>query len=78
MSQGYDHLFQYPAYIQGQIDSLRSLILALAQEIPKDRFRAMSLYRLDALRTALLSQPVSETRLIAVDHFEEWVRKVSS
>lgn len=71
-------LIHDPAYVQGQIDALRSLILALAQEQPKAQFRALGVARLEALRVALLSQPVSETRLLAVDHCEDWIRKVTS
>lgn len=78
MSDRTERLIDDPEYVQGQIDSLRPLLLGLAQEVPEDRFRQMSLERLESLRNALLSQPVSESRLLAVDHFEDWVRVVTS
>ena len=71
-------LIHDPSYVQGQIDALRSLILALAQDQTKAQFRAMGIDRLEVLRVAMLSQPVPETRLLAVDHCEAWLRTVTS
>ena len=67
-----------PDYVQGQLDALRALILALAQSVPKEDFRSQGLERLEMLRTATLGQPVSDTRLAAIDHAESWLRQVTS
>ena len=71
-------LFKDPAYVQGQIDALRALILGLAQQTSSQEFREQSLERLEAARNALLAQPVSDARLLAIDHCAEWVRTVTS
>ena len=67
-----------PDYVQGQIDALRALILGLAQMTTKREFREQSLERLEAVRTALLAEPVSESRLRAIDEFEQWVLAVTA
>lgn len=72
-----EKLFQDPEYVQGQIASLQALILGLAQLSTSAEFREQSLDRLESLRNALLSQPVSDARLLAVDHCEAWVRTVT-
>lgn len=66
-----------PEYVQGQIESLSALILGLAQLSTSAEFREQSLERLEYLRTALIAKPVSEARLLAVDHCEQWVRAVT-
>lgn len=66
-------LYQDPEYVQGQIYSLQALILGLAQLSSSREFRDNSIERLDALKNALLSQPVSEARLIAIDDCKSWV-----
>ena len=71
-------LYRNPDYVQGQIESLRSLVLALAQSVPKQEFREQGLERLEALRVAMLSMPVEETRLLAVDDTEKWLKTVTS
>jgi len=70
--------YRDPDYVQGQIVALQSLILALAQSVPKEFFREQGLARLEALRTTTLSMPVPDSRLAAVDHAEEWLRTVTS
>lgn len=71
------HPYQDPDYVQKQIASLQALILGLAQSIPKEEFREQSLERLEALKTALLSQPVSDARLNAIDSCIQWVLHVT-
>ena len=71
-------LYKDPDYIQGQIESLKALVLGLANLLTsKEDFRDQSLQRLDSLRTALLSEPVAEARLQAIDDCEAWVKKVA-
>jgi len=67
-------------YIQGQIESLRALVLAVAQNMDKDFFREQALERLETLRTVLVNseRPEADTRLLAVEHQEEWVKKITS
>lgn len=64
-------------YIQGQIESLRALILGLAQMQSKHEFRAQSIERLETLKTALLSQPVPDNNILAVDDCIKWVLNVT-
>lgn len=70
-------IYQDPDYVQGQIAALQALILGLAQNQPKEAFRERSLERLEILKTALLSQPVSDARLHAVDTCIEWVNHIT-
>lgn len=72
-----DQLYQNPDYVQGQIMALQSLILGLAQMQTSHEFREQSLERLETLKTALIHEPISDARLIAVDHCIEWVRRVT-
>lgn len=70
-------LFDDPEYVQGQIDALHSLILGLAECLGKDEFRFHSLERLEALRAHMLTKPVSDRRLLAIDKAEAWLKKVT-
>lgn len=70
-------IYRDPDYVQGQIVALQALILGLAQNQPKEVFREQSLDRLEILKTALLSQPVSDARLDAIDSCIKWVNRVT-
>ena len=67
-------------YIQGQIQSLQALVLAVAQSMDKNVFRDQAIQRLESLRTVLVNseRPEADTKLLAVDHYEEWVKKITS
>lgn len=67
-------------YIQGQIEVLRALVLAVAQNMDKEFFREQALQRLETLRTVLVNseRPEADTRLLAVEHSEEWIKKITS
>lgn len=71
-------LCERPQYLQGQILALRALLLALA-DITADAlsFRASGLAALERLRTAMLSQPVEDTQLMAVEEMERWLAAVT-
>lgn len=64
-------------YVYGQIAGLQHLILAVAQTMPKAQFRKQGLARIDAARTAMLSMPLAENALLALDHLEGWLREVT-
>ena len=67
-----------PEYVQGQIASLQALVAGLAGLLlSKEEFREVSLQRLENLRTAMLPEPVSETRLLAIEHCEDWLRTLT-
>ena len=66
-----------PEYVQGQILALQALLLGLAQQLPREDFRATSLQRLEVLRTTLLGEAVADSTLQAVDECEAWVRRVT-
>lgn len=71
-------LCERPQYLQGQILALRALLLALA-DITADApaFRASGLAALERLRTAMLSRPVAETQLDALDETQAWLQAVT-
>jgi len=69
-------LIHDPEYVQGQIAALFSLLLGVAQWMPKEEFRERSLAQLETLRTAILDTTASDVRLVAVEHAEDQVRKV--
>lgn len=67
-------------YIQGQIESLKALVLAVAQNMDREFFREQALQRLEIVRTVLVhsERQESDTRLLAVEHCEEWVKTITS
>lgn len=63
-----------PEFLHGQVLALQALLLGLAGiTTDRDSFREQSLLRLEALRTALLPEPVAEAKLQAIDAMEKWV-----
>lgn len=78
MTRPINHLYQDPEYVQGQIASLQSLILGLAEALlSPEEFRERSSERLEMLKTAMLSEPVSDSRLYAVNDCLKWVHKAT-
>lgn len=71
-----DYLFKDPAYVQGQILALRSLILGLAESIPKEEFQHIASNRLYMLKTSLLDSQASDLTIAAVDHYDEWLKEL--
>ncbi len=69
-------LTQNPEYVQGQIDALYALVLALAQDMPKDAFLEQARTRLEAQRNVLINSPVSDARIAAVDAAIGWVKSL--
>ena len=67
-----------PEYVQGQIAALQALILGLAKLHTSHEFREQSIESLEMLKTALLAEPVSDARVLAVDACIEWVSHVTS
>lgn len=66
-------------YLNGQIDALTALVLALANcTVDKHEFRTEGLERLQSVETALLHQAVPESRLIAIDHMKQWLENMTS
>ena len=57
-------------YLHGQIDAIKALIFAIARLHPAEDVLESFEARLEALRTALLAEPVAEARLIALDHMQ--------
>ena len=70
-------LLKNPEYIQGQIDALHALVLAVAQELPSAVFRDNALARLQAIRNVLINQHVGDARIAAVDAASEWAKTLS-
>ena len=71
-------LCEQAQYLQGQILALRALLLALA-DITADApsFRASGLAALERLRTAMLSRPVAELQLDALDEKQAWLQELT-
>ena len=70
-------LYEDPDYVQGQLAALQALILGLAQNQSLEEFRDQSLIRLENLKTSMLDEPISESRILAVEHCISWVLRVT-
>lgn len=65
-------------YLNGQIDALTALLLAVADAaMTKEEFRHQGNRRLAYLESALLNSPAPENRLLAIAHTKEWLNKVT-
>jgi hypothetical protein len=65
-------------YLQGQIQGLNALVLALANLLlDPEEFRAEGLLRLQAERDAALAQPISDLTLAGIDAIETWLLNVT-
>jgi hypothetical protein len=72
-------LIKDPDYVQGQIQALHALIVAIADRtMSKQDFRESALARLAAARTHLLWGESSDARLAAIDVEEKIVRTLTS
>ena len=71
-------IYQDPDYVQGQIAALQALILGLAKLHTSHEFREQSLEQLETLKTALLTEPVSDAKLLAIDECIDWVSSTTS
>lgn len=64
-----------PDYVFGQIQALRSLILAVAGlTLDRDTFRERGLNGLENARAALVPSTVGDRALLAIEHTEQWLR----
>ena len=65
-------------YLQGQIQGLQALILALANlSVGPQEFREECLVRLQAERDTALALPIAETTLAGIDATEAWLLNVT-
>lgn len=65
-------------YLQGQIQGLQALVLALANlAVGPEEFRDEGLVRLQAERDAVLPLPVAERTLAGIDATETWLLNVT-
>lgn len=71
-------LINDPEFVQGQIDALHALVLALANELDPDTFRDAALTRLQAQRDVLIGSPSGEARIRAIDAAMTWVEQVTA
>ena len=67
-------LYKDPDCVQGQIQGIKALILALASFLPKDEFLEEAWRRLESERDTIVGHPVSDARLVAVDHLIKEMR----
>lgn len=66
-----------PEYVQGQIDSLYALVLAIAGEtMTKEDFLTAGTRRLEGARVPVLNSKSSDARLKAIDVAEVWLKSV--
>lgn len=56
-----------PEYLQGQIDALFQLVMALASFAPRPAFRAHAIGCLNDMRDLLIPETTSESRIAAVE-----------
>ena len=67
-------MHEHPQYLHGQLLAMRALLLTLARlTTDQDSFRERGLQELELMRTALLSEPVADAQLIAIDTTEAGV-----
>ena len=65
-------------YLNGQIDSLTALLLAVADAaMTTEEFRQQGNRRLAYLENVLLNSPAPETRLLAIAHTREWLNNLT-
>lgn len=65
-------------YLQGQIQGLQALVLALANlAVGPGEFREEGLARLQAERNAALAMPIAEKTLAGIDATEAWLLNVT-
>ncbi|WP_310626693.1 hypothetical protein [Limnohabitans sp.] len=61
-------------YLQGQIHALKAAVLNLArQSTLKEEFQEELMQRIEAQRTAALSEPVADSTLAGIDVIETWL-----
>jgi hypothetical protein len=72
-------LHEQPQFIRAEGLAHASLLMVLVHlTTDKDLFRERGLKSLESLRTAMLSNPVSDAQLRAVDGVEEWLKLLTS
>lgn len=68
-------LIRDPEYVQGQIDALHAMLLAVASKLlDPGEFRDVAMPALESQRNSLLNKSVSESRLQAIDRAIDWVK----
>ena len=66
-------------YLNGQIDALTALVLAIAgSTMDKEQFRQQALARLDSLETMTLPKSVPEARLRGIEDMRRWLLAVTA
>ena len=66
-----------PYYMQGQIDSMRALIVGLAKTINIEEFKKNSLNSLEELKVSYEIMPFSQKRHQALDNYISFVKDLS-
>jgi hypothetical protein len=70
-------LHTHPQYLHGQLLALRVVVIALARlTTDQPTFLQAALQSLELLRTALLSAPVADAQIAAVDELEQLLRRI--
>ena len=65
-------------YLNGQIDALTALLLAVAGEtMSKEHFRSAGNARLESLERTLLNTTVADSHLLAIAHTREWLNNLT-
>lgn len=65
-------------YLNGRIDALAALLLAVAGEtMSKEHFRSAGNARLESLERTLLNTTVADSHLLAIAHTREWLNNVT-
>ena len=65
-------------YLNGRVDALSALLLAVAGEtMNKEHFRSAGNARLESLERTLLNTTVSESHLQAIAHTREWLNNLT-
>ena len=65
-------------YLNGRIDALASVLLAVAEEtMSKEHFRSAGNARLESLERTLLNTTVADSHLLAIAHTREWLNNLT-
>jgi hypothetical protein len=65
-------------YLNGRIDALSALLLAVAGEtLTQQGFRMAGNARLESLERTLLNTTVADSHLLAIAHTREWLNNVT-
>jgi hypothetical protein len=71
-----DEQIRDPEFVQGQIAAVRSLVIAVANLLPKEEFERSYRERFESLKAAIVPQPVGEGYLDGIADVEYVIDRI--